>query len=366
MQGFCQNVINTFAEVKQNSTYLAGLLLHAGRKTCASMARGLSVPVKRFYNFFEDATTNVTLIRTKLISLARELNPTEEFRVLVIDGTDLAKVFAKHIDHLSTDYDGVIRRVTQGLSIMVAGLVTSGNMVPLDFLFWHNKKKAAGKTVKKYAKKKSKTKKKADANYKTKVELAIELIAAYKDLVFFAYVAMDGAFASNSMIIFLETEKLKYSMRIARSRKVTINGIEAKLCEHPALKLVRNERSKTASGLYKANVCFFTIHKRKKRGGGWETIFLVSNMKLSAKGHVEAYNRRWTIDKSFRSMKQYLGLKDCQMLSGVQQTLHILSVFLAYALATAQKVAYKKKSVEEILGEWRSSKKIQNISGLID
>ena len=155
------------------------------------------------------------------------------------------------------------------------------------------------------------------------------------------------------MIGFLEQEKLKYSMRIARNRKVIINDIEAKLSNHPALKLVRNERSKTAPGFYKGYACFLTVHKRKKRRGGWETVYIISNMKLSSKEHVEAYNRRWVIDKSFRSMKQKFGLKDCQMVSGIQQTLHILRVFLAYSFATIAKIAKQKNSVEEVLNHFR-------------
>ena len=361
MQILFQNVINSFVEVKHNLTYLSGLLLHEGRKTCSSMARGISVPVKQFYNSFNDALGKIAFIRLKLASIANKMESTDGYRVMVIDGTSLVKAFAKKIDHLSVDYDGVLHRVAQGLSIMVAGLVASGNMIPLDFSFWRNKKKA-----KKSGKKKHASKKIADPSYKSKIDLAIALILAWKDLVMFHYVALDGAFASQKMIAFLEQEALKYSMRIPRSRKVTINGLEAKLSDHPALKLIRNERCKSAKGFYKGNACTFTVHKRKKRGGGWETIFIISNMDLSAKEHVEAYNRRWTIDKSFRTMKQYLGLKDCQMLKGIQQTLHIFNVFLAYALATIEKIFNGKKSVEEVLKEWRKSKKIQNIFGSND
>lgn len=348
MQEFIQSVFSSFAEVKQSSTYICGLLFHEGRKTCASMARGLSVSVKRFYDSFKDAVQQICTIRSTLVFILNQIKIEDGCPVLVIDGTEIVKVFAKKIDHLAIDYDGVIRRVAQGLSIMVAGIVNQGNFFPLDFSFWHNQKKP-----KKSEKKKNKRDKATDPNYKTKIELAIDLICAYKDLIYFVYVALDGAFASAEMIGFLEQEKLKYSMRIARNRKVIINDIEAKLSNHPALKLVRNERSKTAPGFYKGYACFLTVHKRKKRRGGWETVYIISNMKLSSKEHVEAYNRRWVIDKSFRSMKQKFGLKDCQMVSGIQQTLHILRVFLAYSFATIAKIAKQKNSVEEVLNHFR-------------
>ena len=85
-------------------------------------------------------------------------------------------------------------------------------------------------------------------------------------------------------------------------------------------------------------------------------------MELSAKDHVVAYSRRWPIDKSFRTMKQYLGLCNCQLRDGIKQTFHILNVFMAYAVATIEKIAKGEKSVEKILNSWRLAKKSQNIS----
>jgi hypothetical protein len=358
MQVLFQNVLNFIADVKHsNSPYLCGLLLHEGRKSCASMARGLNVPVKQIYNSFKGAAEKIASIQLSLTSLASKIRTDDEYRVFVIDGTSLVKSFAKNIDHLSVDYDGVIRRVARGLSIMVAGVVTGGNIIPVDFSFWHNKKKS-----KKSGKKKRKATKVVDRNYKTKITLAIELIIAWKDIIAFSYIALDGAFASEKMIDFMEKEFLKYSMRMPRSRKVMINGIETKISDHPALRLIRNERCRAAKGFYKGLACTFIVHKRKKRGGGLETIYIVSNMELSAKDHVAAYNRRWTIDKSFRTMKQYLGLKDCQMLKGIRQSLHIFNAFLAYSIATMEKIASRKKSVEDVLKELRRSKKIQNFS----
>tara|TARA_B100001964_G_C14158912_1_gene565686 strand:- start:122 stop:1177 length:1056 start_codon:yes stop_codon:yes gene_type:complete len=346
MQVSLQNVLNFVADVKQQySPYLSGLLFHHGRKNCSAMARALSQPVKRFYKSFNNIFEKKAAIRKLLTSIANGIQTIDGLRVLTIDGTVISKIFAKNIDNLSVDYDGVIRRVTRGLSLMVAGLVTGNNIIPLDFLFWHNKTDPNGK-------------------YKTKIQLAMDLITQLYQAVEFDYIALDGAFASKEMIEFLERLGIKYSIRMPRNRNVVIDDLKKRLDSQPVLTLVRNERCKTVKGFYQGNACFFTVHKRKKRGGGWEKIFIVSNMSITAKDHVDAYNRRWTIDKSFRTQKQYLGLKDCQMLSGDKQTFHILNVFLAYSFATIKKIAKKKKSVEDVLRTWRhsqDSKKIQNI-----
>lgn len=351
-----QNVINTFVEVKsQISPYIHGLLMHDGRKNCAAMAHKMNVSEKRLRKQLKNPEDKIRPIKENLKMIANETKYLSGLRVFAIDGTSLVKAFAEKIQNLSIDYDGVIRRPARGLSIMVCALISDLNVIPIDFRFWKNATKMIDST-----KNKNKKKKKVDPNYKTKIMLAIELIQAWKDLIVFDYLAMDGAFASEKMIAFTESEKLKYSMRVARSRRVIIDGKELALKEQPALKLVRNERCRSAKGFYKGYECTFTCHKIKNKKGKWETRFIISNMELSAKGHVAAYDRRWPIDKSFRSMKQYLGLTECQMLSGLKQTLHIFNVFLAYSMATIEKIANAKKNVEEIFKICRQAKSTQN------
>ena len=362
MQALFQIVGNCLNEVKNQITpYFYGLLFHEGRKTCSSISRGLDVPVKRVRKSFKNAQSQTASIREKLKLLADKVPAVDGVRVLAIDGTMLMKAFAQKIDHLSHDYDGVIRRATRGLSIMVISLISGGSSIPLDFSFWENRTDKTGPR-----KKKNKRKEKRNSNYKTKIEMAIKLISAWKDALTFSYIAMDGAFLSDEMVSFLENNALLYTMRAARNRKVVIDGLELKLCDQPSLRLIKNERSKTAKGFYKGHACFFTSHKRKKRNGKWETFYIISNMRLTAKEHIVAYLRRWPIDKSFRSMKQYLGLRDCQMRSGIKQAFHIFNVFMAYAIATIEKIASGKKSVEEVLKAWRSAKKLQNISRIND
>lgn len=354
MKVLLQNVKKFCKEVKRVITpYFYALLFHKGRKTCSAMSRDLSISRKKIYESFKDAQGKTAVIKDTLRNIANNTQSNGEKRVLAIDGTMIMKAFAEIIQNLAFDYDGVTKRTTQGLSIIVMSLIIGENAFPLDFLYWKNAKKKKGSCAK-------------NKNYKTKIEIAIELITLCIGAVLFDYIAMDGAFASELMIAFLESKNLKYIMRIARSRKVTINGLTMKLSEHPDLKLKRNARAKLAKGSYKGHECTFTVHKRKKKNGTWETYYLVSNMDLNAKEQVEAYSRRWPIDKSFRSCKQYLGLKDCQMLTAQKQTFHIFNVFLAYSLATVEKIAKGKKCVEDIFNELRCPENFQNFNDFID
>ena len=77
-------------------------------------------------------------------------------------------------------------------------------------------------------------------------------------------------------------------------------------------------------------------------------------MNLSAKDHVKAYVRRWPIDKSFRSMKQYCGLTDCQMCREDNQVFHIFNVFFADSITTLKKIVNGKNAVDDIVNEWRN------------
>ena len=268
-----QNVINTFAEVKnQISPYIHGLLLYDGRKNCAAMARKMNVSEKRLRKQLDNADVKIRSIRTNLKTMANEVAFVNSLRVFAIDGTSIVKAFAEKIQNLSIDYDGVIRRPARCLSLMVGALIVDGNVIPIDCRFWKNatKKIGAGKGKTK----KNKKKKKPNKNYKTKIMLAIELIQVWKDLIKFNYLAMDGAFSSEEMIKFIESQKLKYSMRIPRSRRAVIDGNELALRDQPSLKLVRNQRCKSAKGTYKGYACTFTAHKRKKKNGTWETFFI--------------------------------------------------------------------------------------------
>ena len=82
------------------------------------------------------------------------------------------------------------------------------------------------------------------------------------------------------MFDFFEETKLSFVMRIAKNRCVTTSdGIRAQLQNHPALKLLRNEREKVVQAkLTNGRTYFFVAYKRKDKDGFYETVYLISNM----------------------------------------------------------------------------------------
>ena len=169
---------------------------------------------------------------------------------------------------------------------------------------------------------------------------------------------MDGAFASEAMLQFCKRNLINFCMTIAKNRVIAAkDGTKAQLQHHPKLKLKRNERYKTIKGVYKDIKCYFTAHKRYSNSGkSYNIVYIVSSLNIPAKEQAKAYNIRWNIEKIFRTTKQSLGLNDCQCIEIEKQRTHIFSVFFAYAKLEEQKLFKRKKSVEQVLKDFRIQK----------
>lgn len=281
------------------------------------MADSVGTSQQKLYDFLYDSKNNAQEIEKALLQIAKDTEKEGVKRVLVVDPTAIIKSYAEKIDGLCFDRAGCTGRVEKGL-VPVYIIVTDSNVtIPLNLDFWVQEKIIGKK------------------KYKTKTKIAQELITrAIESKVKFDFIALDGAFTVPDMFDFYQkNESLKFIQRIARSRKIkTSDGIFAQLKKHPALRLYRNEREKITTAELYGKIYYFTAHKREKRGGGWEIVFLVSNMNISAKEQVAAYNLRWPMEKQIRTTKQKLGAMQCQVINASKQKAHVMAGFLAYAI----------------------------------
>jgi len=321
------------------TNYAFSIILTKGSKNCSSMAEETGSSSKKLYKFHKEASSNFSIIKDHLIKKVAKHARNSKKKVLIIDPSNITKRFAKKIDRLAYDFNVIEKQVTKCLSFVAAAWTNGKITIPLDFLFWQNKKKVSPE------------------NYKKKSELAIDLILQLRGLIKFDYIALDGAFASLFMIDFFTRNNLDFVMRMPKNRViVTRNGTKAQLKNHPALKLIRNERYKTISACYKGNWCYFTAHKRKTKKGSAEVVFIISSMNIPAKEQALAYGIRWEIEKVFRTIKQSLGVGHCQATSIEKQCAHIFATFLAYTSLIEKKVFKQKKSPEEVLTKIRRQK----------
>ena len=310
--------------------YVAAMLLTVERKNCTSMARWSNTSITTLYAFLANGDKNIAYMEAYLLKEAQELAAKDPSADLVIDFTQLQKWYARDIENLSYDYNGCTSRSEKGLSIAVASLVGKNKTIPFDFRGWVQKKYAGNKYIK-------------------KLEVVKAFIIEIKKVLRFRRLLIDGAFAAEDFLAFLRELNIKFIMRIPSNRKIKKKGVEAQLKEHPALKLMRNERMKSTTAFYKGMRFFFTAHKRNKKDGEKETVYIVSNIKMKAEEYISSYSRRSPIEKVFRTSKQSLGIGQCQVVDAIKQKAHIFAAFVAYTCLEITKVAIGAERPEDII-----------------
>jgi hypothetical protein len=330
-----QRVINLLKNVNTKiRPYVVCLMLTSGKKNCSEMARTVGISEKRLYAFLSKAKDNSAEIEKHLIEFAKLTRDKKVKRTAVIDPTALLKRYAQCMEMLCYDKDGCTKHVEKVIVPVCVSLVDKNVKIALNVDFWVQRKARGRK------------------KYRSKVEIAQELILYLTSKgIEFDFVSLDGAFPTPDMFSFFKhNRRMKFTMRIPKSRCViTTGGKKMQLQNIPALKLTRNTREKTIKAKLYGKTYFFTAYKRKKKFGGWETVFLVSNMNLPAKEQVEAYNLRWPQEKINRTSKQKFGMHQCQALALSKQKAHIMAGYLAHTIIEIANIDKQEESVDKIV-----------------
>jgi hypothetical protein len=313
-------------------------MLSSGRKNCANMARSIGISPKPLYTYLSKAKAHSDEIENILFYYAKETRVEGVNRALVLDPTAIIKRYASSIENLCHDRDGCTRHVEHVLVPIYASVVDANVKIPLRLDFWVQEKVTGKK------------------RYKSKVKIAQDLIISLKNRgLKFDFIPLDGAFPTPDMFSFFKATGDKFIMRIPRSRCITMkNGRRVQLQKCPELKLMRNAREKTIQSELYGDTYFFTAQKRQCKNGGWEVIFLVSNIDLSAKDQVAAYDLRWPQEKINRTSKQKFGSTQCQALEAAKQQAHILAGFLAHSIIEIVKNDKRTQSVDEVVNFLRN------------
>lgn len=330
---------------EQIKLYIASIILSTKKKNCLAMSREVGIPEKKLYAALACKENDKIAMKSYLLNLSKKHTTKSLPSVLIIDPTHISKWFSKKIEKVALEYDGVVDKAMKSLVPVVAAWSNSKITIPLDFLFWVNKR--------------------FTDSYKKKSTIACDLIAHFVKVLKIDYVVLDGAFASLEVIEFFFSIKVDFCIRIAKNRIIiSASGISEQLQNHPDLKLRRNEHCRTIRATYKGLPCYFTAHKMISKNRKVRVVFIVSSLNIPAKEQAKIYRIRWNIEKMFRTMKQSLGLNDCQSTNSEKQAAHILSIFLAYARLEEQKKFKRKKSTEEILAIIRPRKQLKSFQKL--
>lgn len=295
--------------------YIKGLMLTKEHRNCSNIARYLHCSRDKIYEFLRLPQSALSSLSTIPLKLASELAKENCWGYFIIDDSSLAKIFSCVIAKVCYGFNSVLNRPINGINIVVIAWTNGIITIPIAFKFWVNRKNA-------------------EENYKTKPELAKEIINEICDKISVNYFLLDGLYCSDHMMRFFDQKNIKFIMRFPRNRCIeTHDGQRFQIQKHKHLKLKRNERNKTVHAEYKGKNYFFTIEKRKNKHGKYQTVFLVSNVKLASREYIEIYKIRWKIEKCFRTIKQSLGADECQAQSANKQSAHIYATFISYAFA---------------------------------
>ena len=265
MTASIQSVINSIPKVTHKiissqkiaqkfSLNISLILRTSERKNFSSLARHNNLSYRSVYITELEANDCIESAKKYLIELICSVATKGKKGRLLIDFTDIAKPFSKHIPDVTYDYSGSTKRIEKGLSLGIAVWSNGIISIPFNFEKWL-RKKDAGNT------------------YKTKIELAQELILAARQVIPFDEVMLDGAFASKKMIQFLDELNQKFTMRIPRNRVVNVGNKSFQLRHCPKFKFNKNRKFKTICAYYKGFRCYFTAHKRKTKNTGVTQFF---------------------------------------------------------------------------------------------
>lgn len=291
----------------RNLIYCVTMILSTTKRTCESMAK-----IANKSGDYMLRTIGDDLIPPGVyVLLAKQFFGNRPL-YLIIDDTLISKIYSQKIEGTSDNYDSSRRQICRSLCIVVAMVTDGKRALPIKFSTW--------------------IKKEMTDDYKTKSELALEIIMKVKKHLDINSVIMDGLYATQKNMLFFIKNKINFEMRFHSNRRIKPESkdITFSVKEYFLTKLNGKKKKRTIKAYWHGMFLFVTGLKRQMKNGEYSTVFQVSNCCIKARDHVKLYSYRWNIEKFFRTSKQHLGLNDCSSRKLAIQKNHIKHVFLSY------------------------------------
>lgn len=287
--------------------YTSALILSTEKKkTCSALVDFTLLRSDRMLTVLAKMAPNA---KDLMALVRRYFNPKLRWYIIV-DDTLTNKRYAKLIEGVGRNYDSATGTYYTSLCSIVV-MVTDGIIaIPIDHKLWIEKAFAGDE-------------------YKTKIEIAKELIANVASNLDITYVLADGLYASADFITWANQEQYKINMRFHSNRKINVSGQEVQVKKY----FEGSKKDRVIEATWRGLSLYIIMHKHLNKRRNEKTVYLVSNYNAgSVKAHSRAYRKRWAIEKFFRTAKQRLGMQDCQSRKKIVQENHIRCVFLAYAI----------------------------------
>ena len=307
-------------------TYPIALLLSIpGRKTFAALARSLQVSDTEVSRLVK----NHAATSQDLIEIAKKFFKRKRL-FLIIDDTLILKLYSKIIPGACDNYDSSDGKTYRSLC-SVAAIVTDGIFaIPIDQKLWLSPEFTHNTNAKKW-------------------EIAQSLISKIRQELPIYMVLADGLYAVLAFLEWLNSQDIKFEMRLHSNRIIDDNGVLSQVKNSVKFIMSGSRPKRTIKAKWCGVEFYITALRRVNKCGNVNVIYQISNFKASAREHVQFYGYRWNIEKFFRTAKQKLGLNDCQAHSRESQENHIFNVFFAYALLQRERKKNNLKNVESAI-----------------
>lgn len=266
------------------------------------------------------------------IALAKQLFADKKTIYLAIDDTLIKKIYSRFMRGSGWFYDSKIRRKIVAYKVMCAAIGDSKHLIPVGAAFLFDKD-LLGNLV--------------QSKNDIVKNMILSITSHFKDKN--VIVVMDGLYATKELLGWASKKGLKVEVRMHSNRTVWYKGKYVMIREISRLTPKGRHFQRTIRANWHGIVLDITGHRRVDKHGNETIVFQAATYQASASYHVNVYNKRWPIEKCFRTCKQQLGLQDCFSTKMDVQLNHIASVFQAYALVQLEmkkrKIATPEKTI---------------------
>lgn len=308
-----------------NQEYPISLLKATGIKSFETLGKTIGKSGKTISR----SLLSVDTIFPMLTKLSQNIFQRQQELILAIDDTLIKKKYSKCMQGSGPFYDMKISRRVTGFKVQCAAVTDGKSIMPIDasYLFSSDT---------------------PHPNAPSKLELfrAMTLNAITKFSTKKIIVAADGLFSTTHILRWCLKQNIATEMRMHSNRVIEYEGKEIKIKNLQNVQPKGRHKARTVTVKWHDMTLFLTGQKRRDQHGNETIVYLVSTFKAKPSKHVATYQKRWGIEKMFRTTKQHLGLKDCYSTNLSTQFNHLASVFLAYAFAQIEQKKYKVENSE--------------------
>lgn len=282
-----------------------------------------------------------------LKSIAQTIFKDDDMICLIFDDSKIKKMYSKQIEGTGRHYFEKYGRMFIAFKIIVAAITNGKNMIPIEFDYINASENTdADPTLQKFSK----------VDYIKGVYEQVKSLFPNKKIVIIA----DGLFGTIEVLKFVTENKIKAIFRCAKNRKVFYQDQKISIENIADLKCSKMQQSRTVSAIWHTMDLYFTCAIRIDKHQDISNIYLVSTFADQQQSSLisELYQKRWLIEKLFRTTKQSLGLGECFSKILEKQRDHIASVFVSYAILQMQQKKTCAASPEEAKRQIVSKKTI--------